>query len=127
MRYIKTTTKSVDQATQDLEAAVIRHQFGVLHVHNLKETMKKKGVEFANECRILEVCNPHHAKRVLSEDMSINMALPCRLSVWSEQGKTHIGMLLPSDLLKLFSDSAALAEVADEVESATKAMIDEAL
>ena len=127
MRYVKTTPKSVEQATTDLEAAVARHQFGVLHVHNLKETMKKKGVEFANECRILEVCNPHQAKKVLNEDMTINMALPCRISVWSEQGKTHIGMLLPTDLLKLFSDSPALADVAKDVENATKQMIEEAL
>lgn len=127
MRYIKTTTKSVDQATQDLEAAVLRHQFGVLHVHNLKETMNKKGVAFDNDCRILEVCNPHQAKKVLTEDMTINMALPCRLSVWSEQGITHIGMLRPTLLLKMFSDSAALAAVAEEVEAATKAMIEEAL
>lgn len=127
MRYVKTTTKSVEQATTDLEAAVARHQFGVLHVHNLKETMKKKGVEFDNECRILEVCNPHQAKRVLNEDMTINMALPCRISVWSESGKTHIGMLLPTDLLKLFSDSAVLADVAKDVENATKQMIEEAL
>ena len=127
MRYIKTTTKTVDQATQDLEAAVLRHQFGVLHVHNLKETMNKKGVAFDNDCRILEVCNPHQAKKVLTEDMTINMALPCRLSVWSEQGITHIGMLRPTLLLKMFSDSAALAAVAEEVEAATKAMIEEAL
>ncbi|QGX40469.1 DUF302 domain-containing protein [Permianibacter aggregans] len=127
MRYVKTTTKSVEQATADLEAAVVRHQFGVLHVHNLKETMKKKGVEFDNECRILEVCNPHQAKKVLNEDMTINMALPCRISVWGEHGKTHIGMLLPTDLLKLFSDSSALADVAKEVENATKQMIEEAL
>lgn len=127
MRYVKTTGKSVEQATADLEAAVVRHQFGVLHIHNLKETMKKKGVEFDNECRILEVCNPHQAKKVLNEDMTINMALPCRISVWSENGKTHIGMLLPTDLLKLFSDSSALADVAKDVENATKQMIEEAL
>lgn len=127
MRYVKTTDKSVDQACKDLEAAVLRHEFGVLHTHNLKETMKKKGVDFGNECRILEVCNPHQAKKVLAEDMTINMALPCRISVWSENDKTHIGMLLPTDLLKLFSDSHALSDIAKDVEKATKQMIEEAL
>jgi hypothetical protein len=29
--------------------------FGVMHVHNLKETMVKKGVEFVRECLIFEV------------------------------------------------------------------------
>ncbi len=31
-----------------------KHKFGVLHVHDLKKTMAKKGVEFERECRIFE-------------------------------------------------------------------------
>ncbi len=50
--------KTIDQVCQDFEKAVVEHKFGVMTVHNLKETMKK-GVEFDNECRIFEVCNPH--------------------------------------------------------------------
>ena len=83
MKYIVETPKSVEQALADLQAAVERHKFGVLHIHNLQETMKKKGVDFPNACQILEICNPHNAKEVLSEDMDLNMALPCRVSVYS--------------------------------------------
>jgi len=52
-----------------------------LHIHNLRETLKQKGVDFPNACRILEICNPQRAKEVLTEDMDLNMALPCRVSV----------------------------------------------
>ena len=34
MYYIVTTDKSFDQASADLEAAVKRHGFGVLHIHD---------------------------------------------------------------------------------------------
>jgi len=81
MKYIVETPKSVEQAVRDLQAAVERHKFGVLHIHNLQETLKKKGVDFPNACQILEICNPHSAKEVLTEDMALNMALPCRVSV----------------------------------------------
>ncbi len=126
MKFIVETKKSVPQAVADLEEAVKRHNFGVLHIHNLKETMKKKGVDFSNDCQILEVCNPHKAKEVLTADMSLNMALPCRISVYSEKGVTKIGMIRPKALLQFLSDSDSLMKVAEEVEQLTIKMIEEA-
>ena len=126
MKYIVDSKKSVAQAVADLQEAVKRHNFGVLHIHNLQETMRKKGVEFPEECQILEICNPHKAREVLASDMSLNMALPCRVSVYSQAGTTKIGMLRPSALLATLSDSPALAAVAMEVEAATIRMIEEA-
>ncbi|MEO8099736.1 MAG: DUF302 domain-containing protein [Acidobacteriota bacterium] len=126
MKYIVETPKSVEQAVADLQAAVQRHKFGVLHIHNLQETLKKKGVDFPNACQILEICNPQKANEVLTKDMDLNMALPCRVSVYSERGKTKIGMMKPSAMLKALSDSPALADVAQDVEKAIIEMISEA-
>ena len=126
MKYIVDSSKSVSQAQTDLEDAVKRHSFGVLHTYDLKETLHNKGFDLENECRILEICNPQKAKSVLDSDMSMNMALPCRVSVYSEGGKTKIGMLSPKTLLESLSDSEALMDVAEEVEDAIKQMIDEA-
>jgi len=58
--------------------------------------------------------------------MDLNMALPCRVSVYSEGGKTKIGMMKPSETLKALSDSPALARVAEEVEETIIEMIAEA-
>jgi len=126
MKYIVETPKSVEQAVADLQAAVQRHKFGVLHIHNLQETLKKKGVDFPNACQILEICNPQRANEVLSEDMDLNMALPCSVSVYSDGGKTKIGMMKPSAMLKALSDSPALADVAQDVEKTMIEMISEA-
>ena len=126
MKFIVETNKSVEQTVADLQAAVVRHKFGVLHIHNLQETLKKKGVDFPNACQILEICNPQSAKDVLTEDMELNMALPCRVSVYSEKGKTKIGMIRPAAMLKSLSSSPKLAQIANEVEDAIIAMISEA-
>ena len=126
MKYIVETPKSVEQAVADLQAAVQRHMVGVLQIHNLQETLKKKGVDFPNACQILEICNPQRAKEVLTEDMELNMALPCRVSVYSEGGRTKIGMIKPTTMLKALSDSPSLARVAQDVEEAITKMIDEA-
>ena len=46
MYYIVETEKSLDQAAADLESAVTRHGFGVLHVHDLGTTLRGKGIAF---------------------------------------------------------------------------------
>ncbi len=126
MKYIVNSSKSVDQAQSDLEEAVKNNGFGVLHSYDLKQTLDSKGVGLDNECRILEICNPQRAKSVLDNDMSMNMALPCRISVYSEDGQTKIGMIRPKAMLAAMSDSEDLLKVAKEVEEATIKMIEEA-
>lgn len=124
--YIVESEKSFEQASSDLDAAVKAHGFGVLHVHDLGNTLRGKGVEFAEECRVFEVCNPQQASKVLAADMRINMALPCRISVFTEQGRTKIGLIKPEAMLASLSDDPALGAVAREVEAQTIQMVDEA-
>ena len=126
MKYIVETSKSVEQAVVDLQEAVKKYKFGVLHIHSLQETMKKKGVDFPNQCQILEICSPQKAKEVLEDDMDMNMALPCRVSVYNDKGKTKIGMIKPTALLASLSQSVSLKKVAEEVEEKIIQMIDDA-
>jgi len=126
MYYTVDTSKPFEQACADLDAAVKRHGFGVLHVHDLGNTLRSKGQNFTENCRVFEVCNPAQAARVLASDMRMNMALPCRISVYTEKGKTRIGMIKPTDMLAMLSKDPALSQVAREVDEKTTLMIDEA-
>lgn len=126
MYYIVESKKSFEQASTDLEAAVKNHKFGVLHVHDLGATLRSKGVEFAEQCKVFEVCNPGQAAKVLATDMRLNMALPCRISVYTEKNKTMIGLIKPMEMLSALSQDPTLIQVAKEVEADTIKMIDEA-
>jgi len=126
MYYIAETEKPFEQAAQDLEIEVKNLGFGVLHIHNLGETLRSKGVEFDENCKVFEVCNPQQAAKVLSIDMRLNMALPCRISVFTEKGTTKIGLIEPAKMLSGLSDDPTLLEVAKEVEEKTIQMIDNA-
>ncbi len=126
MYYIVETSKSFDQAATDLESAVIRNNFGVLHVHDLATTLRNKGITFDEKCKVFEICNPLQAAKVLSIDMRLNMALPCRISVFTEHGKTKIGLIKPVQMLSALSQDVALTQVAKEVEEKTIKMVDEA-
>jgi uncharacterized protein (DUF302 family) len=115
MLFKLSTDKTVSETAAALQAAVEVNHFGVMQVHNLKETMAKKGVEFARECLIFEVCQPQQAKKVLDQNMSVSTALPCRISVYEENGKTVLATLKPTTLLAMFN-VPQLQQVAQEVE-----------
>ena len=109
------TGKTMSEAAAALHAAVQANHFGVMQVHNLKETMAKKGVEFARECLIFEVCQPQQAKEVLDQNMSVSTALPSRISIYGEGGKTTLATLKPTILLAMFH-TPQMEGVAREVE-----------
>jgi uncharacterized protein (DUF302 family) len=126
MYHIAETQKPFAQAVTDLEQAVKNHNFGVLHIHDLGNTLRSKGIDFKEECKVLEVCNPQQAANVLSSDMRLNMVLPCRISVYTEKDHTYLGLVKPADMLASLSSDPALTEVAAQVEALTIAMIEDA-
>ncbi len=124
-RYVVETGKSPAQAVSDLQESVKQYKFGVLHSYNLKETLAGKGFELPHECHILEVCNPQQAFHVLTADIGMNVALPCRLSVYEEAGVTKIGMIRPAALFSLLSQRDDLRLIAEEVEKQMIRIIDD--
>ena len=54
------------------------------------------------------------------------MALPFRISVYTEGGKTRIGLIRPVAMLSSLSQDPLLLQVAEEVEAATIRMVDDA-
>jgi uncharacterized protein (DUF302 family) len=117
--------KNLSDVARDLEAAVQRHKFGVMGVHDLKAKMYEKGVEFERDCLIFEVCNPHQAKKVLEKNAEISTALPCRISVFQEGDDVVLATIRPMAMLALFG-VAGLEPVAREVEETVIAIMQEA-
>ncbi len=119
------TVKGFEQVCQNLERAVVNNKFGVMAIHNLNETMKKKGVEFSRLCRIFEVCNPHQAKKVLERNMDLSSFLPCRISVFLEGDKVVLATLKPTAIVSMFN-LPELKQTAQEVENTLIEIMEEA-
>lgn len=124
MIFELSSSKTLDQIGQGLQESAARHKFGVIAVHDLKETMKKKGVDFAGECMIYEVCNPHQAKKVLEANGAVSTALPCRISVYRSGDAYKLATILPTAMMKIFGNPE-LEPVAREVEEVVTAMMRE--
>jgi len=125
MLHIIRTSKPLEQVMKDLEATTARHKFGVLGAYDLKAKMAEKGVSFDRECRIVEVCNPHQAKKVLDANLEISTALPCRISVYAEGGQTVLATIKPTAMIDLYRNPE-LKGVAREVEATLMRIMDEA-
>lgn len=123
--YSVVTDKTIDAAIQSLEETLKANKFGILWQMNIPEKLQEKGVEFDMPFRVLEVCNPHEAKRVLTQNPMVGYFLPCKIVVYELEGKTHIGMPRPSVLMNIIDDPA-LETLAQNVEDSLKKSIDEA-
>jgi uncharacterized protein (DUF302 family) len=126
MLYQINSSKSFDEIERGLQESASRHRFGIIAIHDLRDTMKQKGVDLNMECRIYEVCNPLQAKKVLDADGAISTALPCRISVYGCAGRYTLATMRPTEMMKAF-DSPELAPVAREVERVILEMMQDAV
>jgi uncharacterized protein (DUF302 family) len=122
---IRRTDAPLEEVCRRLPEVSQHYKFGVLGVHDLKEKMLAKGVPFERECRVFEVCNPQQAQAVLNRSIEISTALPCRISVYQENGQTVLATIKPTILLTLFKTPEA-ADIAEEVESTMIQIMDTA-
>jgi len=119
-----TTSRSFDDVCAEVASTCQEHEFGVLGTIDLRAKMKSKGVEFEPACTVFEVCNPRKAKEVLTANMDISSSLPCRLAIYTENGKTVVSTLRSTRLLALY-DTPGAADEALEVEKTMTAIIEQ--
>lgn len=116
IKYEVITNKSFENAVNSVVKSLEEQKFGVLWKLNFKDKLKEKGIDFNNNFMILEVCNPHKAKEVLSKHIDVGYFLPCKLVVYEESGTVKIGMISPDKLIGLLNHED-LEETAKEVQS----------
>lgn len=125
--YTVMTTKTIDEAINALEENLKKEKFGVLWKLNINEKLQEKGVELNQAYRVLEVCNPNEAKRVLTHNQLAGYFLPCKIVVYDDQGVTKIGMPKPSILMNLADNSESLKEIALDIEKRLISCIDHSI
>ncbi|MYL33699.1 DUF302 domain-containing protein [Pontibacillus yanchengensis] len=123
--YTVETSKTIEEAVQALEEELKKEKFGVLWDFDVKDTLNNKGFEFNDSYRILEVCNPGEAKKVLEKNPLVSYFLPCKMVVYEDDGITMIGMPKPTTLIEFVNDEE-LNTIARDIEDRMTACINEA-
>lgn len=86
---------TLDEVERGLQELAVRHQFGVVAIHDLQDALKKRNLDLTMSCRIYEVCNPRQAKKVLEANGAVSTALPCRIWVYGSQGRYTLARCVP--------------------------------
>lgn len=113
--YTVATDKNVEEAILSLEDSLKREGFGILWKFDIKEKLQEKGLEFDKKFKVLEVCNPHEAHRVLNENEMAGYFLPCKIVVYQSNGETKMGMPRPTSLISLLNDEK-MKQLAKDIE-----------
>lgn len=125
MYYIVESDKSFYEATFDLEPVVQRLGFVILHVHDLGEILRRKEIDLDDDCQVFEVCNYRHFEKMLAIDIRLSLALPWRISVFTQNGATKIGLIRPQPMLAGLNQNPELARIAREIEEKMVQIVDE--
>jgi uncharacterized protein (DUF302 family) len=123
--YVVESDKSFYEATFDLEPVIQRLGFVIQHVHDLGEALRRKGIDFDDDCKIFEICNYRQSARLLSIDMRLSTILPWRISVFTENGATRIGLIRPAPMLAALCADARLSRLAREADEKMIQIVDE--
>lgn len=125
MFYIVESDKSFYEATFDLEPVIQRLGFVVLRQQDLGETLRRGRIELDDDCKVFDICNFRHMEKMLAIDMRLSLLLPWRISVFTENGATKIGLIRPVPVLGAFGEHPELGRLAAEIEEKMLQIVDE--
>jgi uncharacterized protein (DUF302 family) len=124
--YIVDSSKSFYEANFDLAPTIQRLGFVILATHDLGEMLQGKSIDLDEECQIVDIVNYRYLEKLLAIDMRLSLTLPWRISVFTENGATKIGVYRPDALPGLLGQNAELARVMAEIEDKLKMIVDDA-
>jgi len=123
--YIVESSKSFYEANFDLAPNIQRLGFVVLATHDLGEMLQRKEIDLDDDCQVFEICNYRYVEKLLTIDMRLSLTLPWRISVFTENGATKIGVDRPAAMSAMLGENAELARVMAEIEGKLIMIVDE--
>lgn len=110
------SSKSLEETIESVTKKLKDEQFGVQWIFNINEKLSAKGFDLDSHYRVLEVCNPKEAYRVLSQNPLASYFLPCKIVVYeNKSGQVKVGMVRPTALISMVDDDN-LKDIAEDIE-----------
>jgi len=103
--YTVKTQKSIDDTVTSLTESLKEISFGVLEILDFKKILSEKGLEFSNNYKLMEVCNPNLAKQALEDNPDLGLLLPCTIAIYQKGDENFISLARPTSLLGMVSET----------------------
>jgi len=100
MIYKIETNWPLETVKNQMEAKAKVLGFGILGQYDFKQILASKGFPIERNITVYELCNPAGAQNALDVLPEVSVYLPCRLSVYEEEGKTVLATIGIEDMLQ---------------------------
>lgn len=100
----------VEETVEAIKANALAEGWVVAGVKPLHESVRKNGGGELPPVMLVELCQAHHAYRILDEDQNkiVSVMMPCTISVYRKtDGKTYIGTMNAGLLGRMFGGTVA--------------------
>lgn len=84
--------------------------FGILKEYPFKNILQDKGHPIEQDITVYELCNPVAAQAVLSKYPEFSAYLPCRVSLYEENGSTILSTIEIDSMLSSFNFDDAITK-----------------
>ncbi|PLV56320.1 DUF302 domain-containing protein [Thermotoga sp. SG1] len=117
--YSKELDLPFDRAVEIVKERLKSKGFGVISEIRVDRLFREKlGLEIPSQV-IIGACNPRFSSRLIAIDPDSAVFLPCNITVYVKDQKTHIDLLSPTKAMSI-TENRELLDVAKEVENALK-------
>jgi len=103
--YTVKTQRSIDDIIVNLTEDLKGIGFRVLEILDFKKILSEKGLEFSDNYRLMEVCNPSLAKQVLEASPDLGLLLPCTIAIYQKDNENFISLARPTSLFSMASEN----------------------
>ena len=128
-----TTHKSklpFDETVTAINMSAKKHGWVVPKIYNFQESLRKFGYEDMTKIKVLSLCQPHYAYKILKEDSNkkVTAIMPCRFGVYeTKDGQVYISEMNIRLMSKMFGGiiEKVMGRVAEEEEEMLKDIIED--
>jgi uncharacterized protein (DUF302 family) len=114
-RVVRLADTAPEVALERVKNAFSREGFGVVAEIDFRDTLERKLDKDIGPYRVLEICNPMLADRILALDRAAGLLMPCKVAIWQE-GKDAVVAALRPEAAAAIAGLEGLAPVAQEAE-----------
>jgi uncharacterized protein (DUF302 family) len=119
---------SYDETIAKIQQSAKENHWSVPAVHTIDKSVAKAG-HTVRPVTVIELCQPHHAAEILSEDEArvVTSMMPCRVSVYqTEDGRVVVSRMNTSLVANLFGGTVTrvMANASQDQEKILSAVLD---
>ena len=119
MLNVSPSNKSLDDTVRTIEQSALDRGWVVPKIYDLQKSLAEGGHNDARPMKILSVCQPDHAHRILSEEgnRKVTAMMPCRIGVFEgDDGQVYVAQMNIGLMSKMFGGTIekVMGQVASE-------------